>query len=66
MEGRNIVLLFVSTGALFGIGSGLTFISPVVCGYRWLPNHKVRLAFVNPTFRIIADFVLIWLFIRDS
>lgn len=33
-------LLLFTYGALFGVGSGIAYIAPIVCALRWLPKWK--------------------------
>ena len=33
-------LLLVTYGALFGVGSGIAYIAPLVCAMKWLPRWK--------------------------
>lgn len=40
----SLLLLYGSAGMLFGISSGLIYMAPIVCGYRWLPRNKVTSA----------------------
>jgi len=37
---HSLVLLYATAGMLFGLGSALVYTIPIVCSYRWLPNHK--------------------------
>jgi MFS family permease len=41
IDARSLLLLFATSGALFGAGCGFCYTAPIVCGYRWLPEHKV-------------------------
>ena len=40
IQAQSFVLLVLTGGVLFGLGCGLTYTSPIVCSYRWLPKHK--------------------------
>lgn len=39
---QSLALLVLTGGVLFGLGCGCAYTAPIVCGYRWLPKHKVR------------------------
>jgi OFA family oxalate/formate antiporter-like MFS transporter len=37
---QNLPSLYLTAGCVFGMGSGIAYMSPIVCVYKWLPKHK--------------------------
>jgi MFS family permease len=37
---RSLLLLLLIYGVGFGVGIGLTYVAPLMCGYRWDPDRK--------------------------
>jgi len=37
---KSLLGLVLTFGCGFGVGVGMVYVAPIVCGYRWVPNNK--------------------------